>query len=242
MTVWPFQPHWRSAPPIRFPPKQPIREQQIPTNRWIVHRFWTRASRVLGAAPPDPFNGDILPFKLPSPSPSHRAHATTRHALIGTNKVGGGRTLPIRLISKLDAQSGRRVDGLDLLVALREAGIHIRHHHARIEIDALDRPIINQEGNEVRLAGAFAAADMNAGASAWRSVVVVLVQVIKRADHVELGIDRVFRADKEDANEPVVVIGVKGGPLGRPKFLGVRKGRGMVAWMFHPPMVLKPFR
>ena len=58
--------------------------------------------------------------------------------------------------SELDAEAGRRVDRLRNLVAARQAAIHVRNHDAGVEVEPLDRPIVDQRGNEVGLAGAFA--------------------------------------------------------------------------------------
>jgi hypothetical protein len=74
--------------------------------------------------------------------------------------------------SELDAQARGRVDRLGHLVAVRKAAIDVRDHHAGVEVDALDRPTIDQERNEVGLAGALAAVEACNGetVSVWLEV------------------------------------------------------------------------
>ena len=55
--------------------------------------------------------------------------------------------------------AGGRVDRLGRIVAVRQTGIDVGDHDAGVEVDALDRPPVDQEGDEVRRAGALAAAE-----------------------------------------------------------------------------------
>src|SRR5208337_968609 len=142
-----------------------------------------------------------------------------------------GLFLAIAVGSELDANAGRRVDRLEYLVAVGEAAIDVRDHHAGIEVDALDWPIIEHGGNEVRLAGALAAAlgcdsefisvwfrvgGVDGGAG--RGVVVGLLEVVIGGADVELGGDRIFGADKEEGSDPRNIVSRVTGPLRRPKF------------------------
>ena len=51
------------------------------------------------------------------------------------------------------------------------------------------------------------------GAGLGGGIVVVLVEIIEGCRYIKLGVDRVFAANKEHIDKPVVVIGGEVGPL-----------------------------
>ena len=64
----------------------------------------------------------------------------------------------VRDASELDTQACGWRDVLLRLEAAGKAAIDVRNHQASVEIDALDRAIVDQDGNGVLRAGAFIAA------------------------------------------------------------------------------------
>ncbi len=57
-----------------------------------------------------------------------------------------------------DAQSDSRIEVLGFEVAAREAAVDIRDHHAAVQVDSLERLIIDQKGYGGLGVGAFVAA------------------------------------------------------------------------------------
>src|SRR5208283_447474 len=112
-------------------------------------------------------------------------------------------------LSELDADARRRVDRLGRVVAVRQTRINVGHHDAGVDIHAFDRTPIDEEGDEVRRAGALAAVESRdgEGLAVWLDaagdgrgagrgqghsqrvdgvIIVVLAQPVVRASQVEL--------------------------------------------------------
>src|SRR6516164_726841 len=107
--------------------------------------------------------------------------------------------------SELDSQAGGRGDVLLCLEAAGEPAIDVRNHHAGVEINPLNRAIVDQDGKGVFRARASVAVDAanselasvwfdegSVDANAGRGVKVGLLEIIVSAGHVELRRDRVF--------------------------------------------------
>src|SRR5277367_3746286 len=54
---------------------------------------------------------------------------------------------------KLDPHAHGRIDVLGLLEPVREARVNVRQCDARVEVDALDRPVVDQERERVQRSG-----------------------------------------------------------------------------------------
>ena len=115
---------------------------------------------------PNPYQSLPLqrsPDRRPQPQ-SRRLHEVGLHRPQVTGRLSRGATRsPSKrgrsLRSELDAQARCWGDVLGRQEAVREAAIDVREHHAGVEVDALDRPIIDHSGNGVLRAGASAVVD-----------------------------------------------------------------------------------
>src|SRR5271166_5210908 len=119
---------------------------------------------------------------------------------------------PPRSFSELDAQAHRRIDVLGLQESAREAAIDVRQRNAGVQIDALDRPIVDHERERIESSGAGGAADMDAGACAGGGGEIVLLSVVDRAHQVDLVVHRIFRTAPEYTVDPVYIVRVGGDP------------------------------
>ena len=106
---------------------------------------------------------------------------------------------------ELDPNADRRVDVLGRQIAIGQAAVDVRQRHARIEVDSLERPVVDQERQRVIGAGAGGAADVDAGSGAdgGGGKEIVLLDIVERAHHIEPIVDRVFSADPENVLDPV---------------------------------------
>src|SRR5271165_5620009 len=141
--------------------------------------------------------------------------------------------------SELDAHAGCRRDVLGRRKAVGETAVNVGDHQARVEVDALDRPIVDERGEEVFRAGAAAAVDASngdfvtvwcdsceEGAFARSGAIIGLIEVVKSAGYVELRGDGVFGADPEIGSDPRNGVSRVADPLRRPEFRRVGEGRG----------------
>jgi hypothetical protein len=92
-----------------------------------------------------------------------------------------------------------------------EAAINIRQRDAGVQIDALDRPVVDHERNASKVP-AHEALPVWVPAGARGSGEVILLSVVDRADQIEPVVQRIFRAAPEYVVDPVDIVGVGGDP------------------------------
>ena len=81
-------------------------------------------------------------------------------------------------VNTLSVRAGS-VIGSGGVEAVGEAAVHVAEHDARVDVDALDRPVVDQQRDGVLAAGALAAADVGAGAGAGGRQVTPLLFTLK---------------------------------------------------------------
>src|SRR5208283_3205335 len=141
--------------------------------------------------------------------------------------------------SELDAHAGCRRDVLGRRKAVGETAVNVGDHQASVEVDPLERPIVDERRKEVFRAGAGPVAGAcngdfiavwldksGEGAGAGSGVVVGLLEVIKGAGHVELRRDRIFSPNPEIRSDPRNSVSRVADPLRRKEFRRAGDGRG----------------